>query len=201
MTKVLNLAFVSLVFLALIGLEARVNAADGDLRYYFKISNVNSQNPKLIPMAKDLLEKEAASRPEFAENVGTAESEDARIAELRKQGMKGYQLSMRLGPVTTEVKPPAPGHKDPQMAVHASLNIFGHTHPGGKMMFSGDGEANLVGEFSERTREKEEKKFIEAALAAALKQAMDTAMVKMSHASLSTEGARKGKKGRKGKKK
>jgi len=197
MTKVLTLAFLSLVFLSLVGMERPSSAADGELRYYFKITNITSPDPKIIPLAKELLEKEVASRPEFAEDVGTAESEDAKIAELQKQGMKGYQLSTRIASFKTEVKPPAPGRKDEQLSISVKLDIFGHTLPGGKLMFTGDGEAQLMGEFSERTKDKEQQKFIRTALGSALKQAVDTAMVKMSHASLSTEGPSKGKKGKK----
>jgi hypothetical protein len=169
-------------------------------KYYFKISNIHSQDKEIIPLAAELLKAEVATRPEFTTDVGTAESEDAQIAEIRKQGMQGYQVSMRIETFKKEIKPPAPGKRDQQMAITVKLTIFGHTIPGGKLMFTGDGDAFLMGEFSERLRDKEEERFSKTALASAIKQAVSTAVAKMTNASLGGGGPPKAKKG-KGRKK
>jgi hypothetical protein len=163
-------------------------------KYYFKITNIEAQDTNLIPMARDLLEKEVASRPEFTTDLGGAQSEDAQIAEIRKQGMKGYQVSLRITSVKKEIKPPAPGKRDQQMSIDVKLSIFGHTIPGNKMLFTGDGDASLTGEFSERLKDKEEERFMKTALASALKQAVSTAVAKVTNASLDDGKSTKGKK-------
>jgi len=161
-----------------------VHAQQKTQKYYFKIANIEAQDTKLIPLARDLLEKEVDSRPEFTTDLGGANSEDAQIAEIRRQGMKGYQVSLRIFSVKKEIKPPAPGRRDQQMSINVKLNIFGHTIPGNKMLFNGDGEASLTGEFSERLKDNEEEHFMKTALASALKQAVSTAVANVTNASL-----------------
>jgi hypothetical protein len=163
-------------------------------KYYFRVSNIQSQDNKIIPMAKELLEKEVASRPEFTMELRDANSEEAEIALLRKQGVKGFQVSMRIASLKKDVKPPAPGKRDPQMSIDVKLTVFGHTIPGNKVLFTGDGDASLMGEFSERLRDKEEERFTRTALASAIKQAVSTAVVKLTTARIEDRGPAKGKK-------
>ena len=174
-------------------------AASGKAKYYFRISNIISQDKKIIPVAKELLEKEVAARPEFTMDLGDAQSEEAQIAEIRKQGMQGFQVSMRIASLNKEIKPPAPGHRDPQMSIAVKLAVFGHTIPGNKLLFTGDGDASLMGEFSERLKDKEEERFLRTALQSAIKQAVSTAVVKLTTAKLPDHKAGRGKKGKKGK--
>jgi hypothetical protein len=178
--------------------SVRADADAAKPKYYFRITNIQSHDKTLIPMASDLLKAEVESRPEFVTDIGTAESEDAQIAELRRQGMQGYQVSMRIESFKKEIKPPAPGKADQQMAISVKLTIFGHTIPGQKLLFSGDGDASLVGDFSERLKDKEEQRFSRTAMASAIKQAVSTAVVKLTNATLPA-GPTKAKKG-KGKK-
>jgi hypothetical protein len=141
-------------------------------------------------MAKELLEKEVASRPEFTMDLG-ADSEDAQIAELRKQGMLGFQVSMRIVSLKKEVKPPVPGNRDQQLSIDVKLAVFGHTIPGNKLLFTGDGDASLTGEFSERLKDKEDERFTRTALASAIKQAVSTAVVKLTTPNLEDKGRKK----------
>jgi hypothetical protein len=159
-------------------------------KYYFKISNIICQDPSIIPMAKDLLEKEVASRPEFTMDLG-ADSEDAQIAELRKQGMQGFQVSMRIVSLKKDIKPPAPGNRDRQLSIDVKLAVFGHTIPGNKLLFTGDGDATLTGEFSERLKDKEDERFTRTALESAIKQAVSTAVVKLTTPNLEDKGRKK----------
>jgi hypothetical protein len=163
-------------------------------KYYFKVTNIHVEDNKIIPMAKELLEKEVASRPEFTMDLGDASSEDTQIAEMQKRGMKGFQVSMRISSLKKDIKPPAPGKRDQQMSIDVKLAIFGHTIPGNKIMFTGDGESHLMGEFSERLRDKEEERFTRTALEGAIKQAVSTAVAKMTTTTLDDKGPKKGKK-------
>jgi hypothetical protein len=153
-------------------------------KYYFKITNIQAEDKTIIPLASELLKAEVSSRPEFTMDIGTDESEDSQIAEIRRQGMQGYQVSMRIESFKKDIKPPAPGKKDPQMAISVKLTVFGHTIPGQKLLFTGDGDASLVADFSERLKTKEEERFSRTALASAIKQAVSTAVAKLTNATL-----------------
>jgi hypothetical protein len=184
----------AMLALATMALSTSALAAAGKPKYYFKISNIESQDIKIIPLAKELLEKEVATRPEFTMDLGDAQSEDAQIAEIRKQGMLGFQVSLRITSLKKDIKPPAPGHRDQQMSIDVKLAIFGHTLPGNKLLFTGDGDASLMGEFSERLKDKEEERFMRTALASAIKQAVSTAVAKLTTAKLEDKKPGKGKK-------
>jgi len=167
-----------------------------EARYYFKISDVHAQDRKIIPMAKELLQKDVESRPELTSEPGEGGDEASRLAALKKRGIDAYLVSMRITSVKTEIKPPAPGKSDQQMAVEVKLSIFGHTLPGNKVMFNGDGESSLLGDFSERLRDKEEERFTKTALEGAIKQAVSTGIEKLMHASLDSGKIAKVKKGK-----
>jgi hypothetical protein len=192
-TVALGIAMLALASSALV---APASAAPAKPKYYFKISNIESRDKKIIPLAKELLEAEVATRPEFTMDLGDKLSEDALIAEIRKQGMLGFQVSLRITSLKQEIKPPAPGKRDQQIAIEVKLGIFGHTLPGNKLLFNGDGEASLMGEFSERLKEKEEERFMRTALSSALKQAVSTAVAKLTNAKLEDKTPAKGKKGK-----
>jgi hypothetical protein len=172
------------VLVAIATLWTPAFAAAGKPKYYFRISNIECHDQKIIPIAKELLEKEVATRPEFTMDLGSKLSEDAQIAELRKQGMQGFQVSLRIVTLKKEIKPPAPGKRDQQISIEVNLGIFGHTLPGNKLLFTGDGDASLMGEFSERLKDKEEDRFMRTALASAIKQAVTTAVAKLTNAKL-----------------
>ena len=180
--------------MATLALSTSALAAAGKPKYYFKITNIECQDYKLIPLAKELLEQEVATRPEFTMELGGPQSEDAQIAEIRKQGMLGFLVSLRITSLKKEIKPPAPGKRDQQIAIEVKLGIFGHTLPGNKLLFTGDGEASLTGEFSERLKDKEEERFMRTALAGAIKQAVSTAVAKLTTATLEDKKPGKGKK-------
>jgi hypothetical protein len=180
--------------MAILALSAPALAASGKPKYYFRISNIEAQDHKIIPLAKELLEKEVATRPEFTMDLGNAHSEDAQIAELRRQGMQGFQVSLRITSVKKEIKAPAPGKRDQQISIEVKLAVFGHTLPGNKLLFTGDGDASLMGEFAERLKDKEEERFMRTALASAIKQAVSTAVAKLTTATLEDKKSGKGKK-------
>lgn len=167
--------------------------AQASPKYYFKVSNIHSQDNRLIPMARELLVKEVAARPEFTMDRAPGE-EEAGLTETQKKGMTGVLVSMRITSLKKDVKPPAPGKRDMQMAIDVKLSIFGHTIPGNKVLFTGDGEASLMGEFAERLRDKEEERFTQTALASAIKQAVSTAVIKLNSPTIDGKKSGKGKK-------
>jgi len=186
-------AIAAAALLALIGPR---NGRAEEVKYYFKISNVQAQESRIVPMARDLLEREVQSRPELTTEAGEGAEEAARLAALKQRGTQACLVSMRIMRLNKEIKPPAPGRRDPQMAIEVKLSIFGHTLPGNKALFTGDGESALVGDFSERLKDKEEENFTKTALAAAIKQAVTTGVEKLTHSTLEEKKPAKAKKAR-----
>jgi hypothetical protein len=164
-------------------------------KYYFKVTNIHAEDNKIIPVAKELLEKEVAARPEFTMERGEG-ADEAGLTELQKKGMTGVLVSMRITTMKKDIKPPAPGKRDQQMSIDVKLSIFGHTLPGKKVLFTGNGDASLLGEFSERLREKEEERFTKTALESAIQQAVSTAVIKLNSPTIDGKRHRKGKKRR-----
>jgi hypothetical protein len=113
---------------------------------------------------------------------------------MRKRGLQGFQVNLRIMSLKKEIKPPVPGRRDRQMAIQVKLGVYGTTYPGGKLNFTGDGEASLVGEFAERRMESDVENMTKTAVATALKQAVSTAVDKMTTAKLPDSPRRKGKK-------
>ena len=177
-----------------ISLAGRASADGIKPKYYFTISNITSEDTTIIPLAKVLLAKEISSRSEFTQDLGGAEGEAAAAAEMRKRGLQGFQVNLRIMSLKKEIKPPAPGRRDRQMAIQVKLGVYGTTYPGGKLNFTGDGEASLTGDFSERRMESDIEDLTKMAFASALKQAVSTAVAKMSTTTLSDSPRRKGKK-------
>jgi hypothetical protein len=135
-------------------------------------------------LAKELLAAEISARSEFTQDLGGAEGEAAAAAEMKKRGLRGFQVNLRIATFKQEMRPPAPGRRDKQMAIQVKLGVYGTTYPGGKLNFTGDGEASLMGEFAERRMESDVENLRKTALASALKQAVSTAVTKMSTATL-----------------
>ena len=165
-------------------------------KYYFKVTNIHTRDNKIIPIAKETLEKEVAARPEFVMDRGNAGGEDEELTELQKKGLKGVQVSMRIDTLKVAIKPPSPGKRDKQMSIDVKVSIFGHTIPGNKVLFTGNGDASLVGDFSERLQEKEQARFTKTALESAIKQAVSTAVIKLGTTKLEDKGPPKRRKRR-----
>jgi hypothetical protein len=174
-----------------IGFAGRARGDAAKPKYYFTISNITSEDKTVIPLARDLLSKEISSRSEFTQDLGGAEGEAAAAAEMKRRGLRGFQVHLRITTFKQETKPPAPGRRDRQIAIQVKLAIYGTTYPGGKLNFTGDGEASLVGEFAERRMDSDVEDLTKTALAGALKQAVSTAVDKMSTAKLPDSPRRK----------
>src|SRR4051794_35437632 len=72
---------------------ARHPAAKPKPKYYFNILEVNVGNhgdSSVATMARELLEKELVSRPEFTQDAGGATGDEAELEELQKRGLLGF---------------------------------------------------------------------------------------------------------------
>jgi hypothetical protein len=152
-------------------------------KYYFKIVDVNvgkDGTPEIATAAREFFEKELQSRPEFTGDLGGASETAAVLAEIKKRGLKGFRMSLRLDRVTKDVKDPKPGARRKQMAVEVKLSVFGTTFPGEKLAFSGEGEAVVEAEVVEARLEEEGLSLVKEVMPQALKQAVDQAVAKLS---------------------
>jgi hypothetical protein len=173
------------------GGASSASGAEAKSKYYFTISNISAEDKTLIPLARELLEKEISTRTEFTQDLGGAEGEAAATAEMKKRGLRGYQVNLRIMTFKQEVKPPVPGRRDQQMAIQVKLGVYGSTYPGGKISFTGNGESQVTGEFVERRKESDVADLVKAAFASALKQAVSTAVDKMTTTTLPDSPRRK----------
>jgi hypothetical protein len=187
-SRIAALAAVLTVAISFAG-RARGDAAKP--KYYFTISNITAEDKTIIDLAKELLSKEISARSEFTQDLGGAEGDAAAAAEMKRRGLRGFQVNLRITTFKQEIKPPVPGRRDRQMAIQVKLAIYGTTYPGGKLNFTGDGEASVVGEFAERRMESDVEVLTKTALGSALKQAVSTAVDKMTTAKLPAGPGRK----------
>lgn len=187
------LAAVTAALGVLLGGAAGAQAAP---KYFFQLREVKAGpdiDPALKEYAGEALKEDLASRPEWASDVQAA-SPEALLAELNKRKLRGFNVTVRFEEVKKEVKPPKPGGRFNQLAINVRLNVFGTTVVEEKLAFSGDGEAGLEAEVSEKRVEKESMSLTKDAIKDAVKQAVDQAVLKLSVAQSGPHGAKKKKK-------
>lgn len=154
-------------------------AVAAEPKYYFSITSVNAQDKTVIDPARNLLQSELASRPEFTSDLGGAAG-DAALAELRRRGLRGFDVTMKIERLKKDLKPPKPGKAMKVLAIDVKLTVFGTTVGSEKLAFSGDGEAGIEAEVVERRLEQETAPLVSEVLTQAIKQAVDQAVAKLS---------------------
>jgi hypothetical protein len=151
-------------------------------KYFFQLREVKGGpevEPELKIYAGDALKTELAARPEWASDIA-ATSPDALLAELSKRKLRGFNVTVRFEEMHREVRPPKPGGRLKQLAVSVRLTVFGTTVAEEKLAFSGDGEAGLESEVSDKRVEAETSSLTRDAIKDAVKQAVDQAVLKLS---------------------
>ena len=157
-------------------------AAAAAPKYYFQVREVKAApdvSPALKEYAGEALKADLAARPEWASDIG-AQGTDAVVAELKKRKLRGFYVTLRIEPIKKELKEPGPGGRLKRLALTVRLSVFGTTIPEEKLSFSGDGEAGLESEVSEKHLEAEEAGLAKDAIKDAVKQAVDQAVLKLS---------------------
>jgi hypothetical protein len=152
-------------------------------KYYFKIVEVNVEkagDPEVAKLARESLDKELQSRPEFTSDLGGATEPAAEVAELKRRGLKGFRVSLRLDQLSKDVKDPKPGARLKQLAVGVKVSVFGTTFPGEKLAFAGEGGSTVQAEVAEQRMKQEELSLMKEVMPIALKQAVDEAIAKLS---------------------
>lgn len=183
MTRITSRWMVFSVALAILVGATQAQAAAKTAKYYFKIFEINVGNaadPSIESMARELLEKDLGSRPEFTSDLGEATNDDAVVAKLKSRRLQGFKVSLRLDKLAKEAKAPRPGGRLKQLAVDVKLSVFGTTLPGEKLAFAGNGEAAVEAEVVEKRMDEETAQMVRDVMVQAIKQAVDQAVLKLS---------------------
>lgn len=151
-------------------------------KYYFKVMGVESTvaSEEVKATAKELLEKDLASRPQFTSDVPGGDDLQALGDELRRRKLNGFLVTLRIEELTRTPQPPREGRQLKQLSLRLKLSIFATSIPESKLAFGGEGEAEVVAEVVERRMEEEATALTKDALVQAVKQAVDQAVGKLS---------------------
>lgn len=171
--------FLSIVFLSGVFLSG---AQAAPAKYYFQVRAVKApagSDPALKAYVAEALKAELASRPLWASDLPGVEGEAAVVAELKKRNLRGFDVTVRLEEVKKDVKDPKPGGTLKRLTAGVRLTVFGTVIPGAKLAFSGDGEASLETEVTDRQMSTEGADMTKEAAKDALKQAVDQAEAKL----------------------
>jgi hypothetical protein len=172
------------VCLAVVSISAGWASARGAAapRYYFELHKVEAAvpvNPDLKEFAAEALKAELASRPEWQADLGVGADRGAIASELKRRKLSGFDLIVKIVQLKKEVKDPAPGARNHQLAVSIRLEVLGTAIPGDKIAFSGEGEAGAEAAVPERRLEDEATSMFKEAIKSAVQQAIDQAVVKL----------------------
>jgi hypothetical protein len=151
-------------------------------KFYFRLGEVKAGpevDAALKSYAGEAVKADLAARPEWASDVGTTDTE-ALVAELQKRKLRGFQVVVRFEHLKKEIKEPSPGARRKRLALEVKLSVFGTTIPEAKLAFSGDGEAGVEAEVSDKGMDAETSELAKDAIKDAIKQAVDQAVLKLS---------------------
>jgi hypothetical protein len=173
---------VAALVLAARGEASAAKSTKSGPRFYFRLSEVKAGpevDAALKTFAGEALRAELASRPEWASDVGTTDTE-ALVAELKRRNLRGFSVTVRFERFQKELKEPSPGSRRKRLALTVGLSVFGTTIPEEKLSFSGDGESGLETEVFDKNVDAETTEAAKEAIKNALKQAVDQAVLKLS---------------------
>jgi hypothetical protein len=123
---------------------------------------------------KPLMLEELRKYPEFVLDLPDAPTDAEALAKyLKKKGLTGYEINLRLTKLTTSVRPPAPGEKHKTLSVTVAATVFGTSFPQKSFAVGGEGESTV--EIPIRV---ENPRDLEAAKGDALKDAIQQAVAK-----------------------
>jgi hypothetical protein len=153
-------------------------------KYYFQLRDVKAGpevNPALKAYAGEALKAELASRPEWQSDLGVKPEAgtEAVVAELKKRNLRGFVVTVRFDGFKKQLKEPSQGGRLKRLELGVKLSVFGTTIPEEKLSFSGDGEAGVESEVSDKTEEAEANALAKDAVKEAVKQAVDQAVMKL----------------------
>ena len=180
----------TLGLLLALGLALPSAAVAAAPKYFFQLREVKAGpevGADLKSYAGEALKADLAGRKEWASDISAADPQ-ALVAELARRKLRGFEVTVRFEDLRQEVRPPKAGGRQKQLAVNVRLTVFGTTVAEEKLAFSGEGEAGLEAEVSDKRVEAETTSLVKDAIKDAVKQAVDQAVLKLSVASTQRGG-------------
>lgn len=166
-------------------------------RYYFHVTEVKAPadvDPALRDEVAKALADDLAGRSQWVSDLGVGEDRRAQANELAARKLRGFDVSVRLHQVKRDLKENRPGVNTKRVGVNVRLEVLGVTFPGEKLAFSGEGDAGGEIEASERRFDGEARLLEKDLLHAAIKQAVDAALLKLSLPASAPQNERRRKK-------
>jgi hypothetical protein len=171
-------------------------------RYFVVIRGIIDEGKTgLADEMQRLFAEELKRRPEVkAELPGIADAHTAEPAALdaalKKEKLRGLELSLKILSATKALDPPPSGKQYNVLKRGIKLSVFGNTIPQNVMAVGGDGEASAGAEVnrtaSDEVLEREGKKLVTDVAKDAIKQAVDLTFAKLERAA--AEAAKAGTK-------
>lgn len=186
----------SAVAAPLIVMGSPARAERKSARYYFHVGEIKapeSVDPALRDETARALREELAERSEWESDLGVGGDRQAEVAALAARKLRGFDVSVKVHEIKRDLNENQPGVGTKRVGVKVRLEVLGLTLPGEKLAFSGDGEASGEIEASERRLEGEARGLEKELLRAAVKQAVDAAMVKLSLPASKPKNEKRGK--------
>lgn len=165
---------------------APADAADKELKYYFKLVEVAGDiEAPVRELARATLDRELRAHPAFLAELPSG----AGAAALRRRGLRGFEVSLRVERLVVEPRPPREGGRMNQLEVALRLTLYGGEIPGRKLAFSGVGEATQISEVFESRLEQEKQDLLAEVMTDAVRQAIEQAVLKLSLPASAPPGA------------
>jgi hypothetical protein len=171
-----------LAALALLVVPTASAASGAGSKYYFELHKIEASvpvDPELRAYTGEALKADLAARPAWESDLGVGTQREAIVAELKKKKLSGFDLVVKIVRLKKEVKEPAAGSRNPQLSVSVRLEVLGTVIPGDKISFSGEAEAGAEAAVPERRLEDEATAMFKDAIKAAVGQAIDQAVLKL----------------------
>jgi hypothetical protein len=138
------------------------------------------QDDKAGAMALGFLREALGKRPEVTLDLGIPlDNPEAVKAEVKRRGLRAYELTLRVLKQERTVKPPAPGGKFRLLEQNVRLSLVGDTYPDKMLALGGDGESTVQIEIGSTVNERQENEVLTEAFKDAIEQAVKQGMAKL----------------------
>jgi hypothetical protein len=168
--------------LALLLAPAVSVASRAGSKYYFELHKIEATvpvDPEIRTFTGEALKADLATRPAWESDLGVGTQREAIVAELKKRKLNGFDLVVKIVRLKKDIKEPAAGSRNPQLSVSVRIEVLGTVIPGDKIAFSGEAEAGAEAAVPERRLEDETTSMFKDAIKAAVGQAIDQAVLKL----------------------
>ena len=132
-------------------------------------------------LAKEMLIAALRKRPEVTLELATPLTDIPGVtAEVKRKGLKAYEVGLRVLRLERTVRPPTGGKKFRLLEQDAKLSLVGSTFPEKLLALGGDGESTVQIEVGNQINQRQEREVLEEALKDAIEQAVKQGMAKLS---------------------